>query len=80
MAFLIHSSVGKKIIMSVSGLFLILFLLVHVSLNLLTIIDPSGNLFNEASEFMETNPFIFVMQFVLAAGFLLHILYGTWLT
>ncbi len=74
------SSVGKKIIMSLSGLFLILFLILHLSLNLLTIVDPSGALFIKASKFMESNPVIFIMQFVLAAGFLLHITYGTWLT
>lgn len=80
MANFFNSSVGKKVIMSLSGLFLILFLLVHLSINFLTVIDPSGKLFNQASKFMETNPFIFVMQFVLAAGFLFHIFYGTWLT
>ncbi len=73
-------SVGKKIIMSLSGLFLIIFLLVHLSINFLTVLDSSGDLFNKAAEFMESNSVIFVTRFVLAAGFLFHILYGTWLT
>lgn len=80
MANFFNSSVGKKIFMSISGLFLILFLLVHLSINFLTVLDSTGQLFNKVAEFMETNPLIFVTRFVLAAGFLLHILYGSWLT
>ena len=40
------SSIGKKVIMSLSGLFLISFLCVHLALNLLLIFDNSGALFN----------------------------------
>ncbi len=80
MSSFLNSSVGKKILMSLSGLFLIIFLLVHFSINFLAVLDSSGTLFNKAAEFMESNPIIFVTRFVLAGGFLLHIIYGSWLT
>lgn len=80
MANFFNTSVGKKIIMSLSGLFLIIFLLLHLTINLLAVFDATGQSFIAASEFMEHNPFVFIMQFVLAGGFVVHIFYGTWLT
>ncbi len=74
----ISSSIGKKLIMSLSGLFLITFLIVHLGVNL-TMLFGEG-LFNEASHFMETNWLIQSMQFILAAGFIIHIVYGIILT
>ncbi|MCB9244850.1 MAG: succinate dehydrogenase cytochrome b subunit [Flavobacteriales bacterium] len=68
------SSIGRKIVMSLTGLFLITFLIVHLGVNLLTLV--SAELFNEASHFMATNPLIQAMQYVLALGFVLHISQG----
>jgi succinate dehydrogenase / fumarate reductase cytochrome b subunit len=68
------SSIGKKLIMSLTGLFLIVFLAVHLFLNLL--LFGGEEVYNAATHFMETNPLIFVMQYVLAGGFLLHMLYA----
>lgn len=79
MANIFASSIGKKLIMSISGLFLIVFLLVHMCINLLVIFDSSGDLFNEAAHFMATNPIIKIMEPVLALGFLFHILFGIYL-
>lgn len=76
----LNTSVGKKIIMSLSGLFLILFLLLHLTLNLLAVFDTTGQTYIAASQFMEHNAIIYIMQYVLAAGFIIHIVYGTWLT
>jgi succinate dehydrogenase / fumarate reductase cytochrome b subunit len=70
------SSVAKKIWMSLMGLFLFTFLLVHLSLNLTMITSPDTDLFNEAAHFMGTNPFIQVFQWVLFAGFIVHIILG----
>lgn len=78
MSNLLTTQIGKKLIMSLSGLFLILFLLMHLSINLLTLVGAET--FNEASHFMSSNPFIYVMQYVLAAGFLVHIVYSLVLT
>jgi len=74
-----NSSIGKKIIMSVTGLFLVIFLLVHLSLNLLTLVGD-GHVFNIAANFMGTNPIMKVMEIVLAAGFIFHIFYASYLT
>ncbi len=70
------SSITKKIWMSFMGLFLLTFLLVHLSLNMLIIFDPSKELFNIAAHFMGTNPFIQIFQWVLFAGFGFHIFLG----
>ena len=72
------SSIGQKFVMSISGLFLIVFLLLHLSINLLLLFSEEA--FNEASHFMATNPFIYVMQYILAAGFLFHIIWSSVLT
>ncbi len=70
----ISSSVGRKVTMSLSGLFLITFLLVHLGINLTLFIG--ADTFNGASLFMATNPVIQIMQYVLAAGFIYHIIMG----
>ena len=69
-----YSSVTKKIIMSLMGLFLVTFLVVHLTLNSFLLF--SNNLFNEGAHFMGTNVFIQVFQWVLFAGFAIHIFYG----
>jgi succinate dehydrogenase / fumarate reductase cytochrome b subunit len=70
------SSVGKKIMMAGLGLFLIIFLLVHLGINLLLIIIENRDSFNVAAHFMATNIVIKIFEVVLFGGFLLHILYG----
>lgn len=71
-----YSSVTKKVIMALAGLFLISFLIVHLSINLLLLFDGSRELFNLAAHFMGTNPVIQVFQIVLFGGILLHIFVG----
>ncbi len=80
MASFLNSSIGKKFLMSLSGLFLISFLLVHLIVNSMILFDPSGVLFNNAAHFMGTNPIIRVVEPVLAIGFILHIIYAGILT
>ncbi len=76
---IVKTSIARKFVMAFTGFFLIVFLLTHLSINLLTLSsDPEA--FNEASHFMATNPLIQVMQYVLAAGFLIHIIMGIKLT
>lgn len=70
------ASVGKKVIMSVSGLFLVSFIAVHLTVNLLLIFDDTGDLFNRAAHFMATNPAIKIMEPLLGLGFLVHILWS----
>lgn len=63
--------------MSLSGLFLIVFLLVHLTVNSLLLVSPEA--FEAGCEFMET-PLILLMVPVLAAGFVIHIIYAMWLS
>ena len=73
MANIFTSSIGKKLIMSISGLFLIVFMCVHAFVNGLSLI--SAEAFNAGCEFMAL-PVISVMVPVLAAGFIVHIVYA----
>jgi len=72
------SSIVKKLIMSISGLFLIIFLLVHLGANLTTLI--SQEVYNEVCHFMDTNVLIRIMVPVLALGFIIHIFMACMLT
>ena len=80
------SSIVKKLIMSVSGLFLIVFLLLHMTINLFSVIDTfkgtygaAEGLFQAGCDFMAL-PIVTIMVPVLAAGFLVHIVYAFILT
>ena len=74
-----NSSIGKKVIMSVTGLFLMLFLLLHLTINLLLLFGD-GEIYNLASHFMSTNLIMKIMEPVLALGFVIHILYASLIT
>lgn len=75
---LFDSSIGRKLIMSISGLFLILFLIFHMSMNAVAIV--SGEAYNMICEFLGANWYALVGTAVLAAGVLVHIVYATILT
>ena len=69
------SSIGKKVAMALSGLFLVLFLTQHFSINLLSIFSEST--FNEVSHFMGNNPIVqFILQPILIFGVLFHFSMG----
>jgi succinate dehydrogenase / fumarate reductase cytochrome b subunit len=78
--FLPFPSVIRKLLMSISGLFLVSFLLVHISGNLLLFVDDGGIAYDQYSHFMASNPLIKSIEWLLAAGFILHIAYGVWLS
>ena len=76
------SSITKKLIMSISGLFLIVFMLLHMTINFFSVIDSftgkygaADGLFQAGCDFMAL-PIITIMVPVLAAGFLVHIAYA----
>ena len=76
------SSITKKLIMSISGLFLIVFLLLHMTINFFSVIDTvagsygaADGLFQKGCDFMAL-PIITIMVPVLAAGFFVHIIYA----
>jgi succinate dehydrogenase / fumarate reductase, cytochrome b subunit len=70
------ASIGRKFIMSLSGIFLMMFILVHLTVNLLLIVDDSGELFNMGAHFMATNPVIKIVEPLLGLGFVIHILWS----
>lgn len=68
----IQSSLGKKLLMSLTGLFLISFLVIHCLLNSFIFLNDGGLMFNEGARFMAKNPIIRIMELVLFAGLVLH--------
>jgi succinate dehydrogenase / fumarate reductase cytochrome b subunit len=79
MSNIFSSSIGKKLMMSLAGLFLIVFLLVHLGINLSLILSNSREMFNKAAHFMGTNVIVKIMELILFGGFLLHMFYGVFL-
>ena len=94
--FIFNSSIGKKFIQAVSGAFLVIFLLLHGTINFFSVIDSftgkygiaaaddslfsaGDGLFKLGCDFMST-PVISIMVPILALGFVVHIIYGGWLT
>lgn len=75
---LIDSSIGRKLVMSITGLFLILFLLFHMSMNLVAII--SGDAYNTICGFLGSNWYAVAGTMVLAAGVVLHLIFAVILT
>src|SRR3981081_2678393 len=77
------SSVGKKIVMALTGLFLISFLLIHVGINSCIFNDLSffdhndnGRMFNKAAHFMGSSYLIRIIEVGLFVGFFIHIIQG----
>lgn len=75
------SSIGKKVVMGFTGIFLIVFLVVHVGINaciFADLFDPTENgaMFNRAAHFMGSTVLIRILEVGLFAGFFLHIIQG----
>jgi len=74
----LFSSISKKFVMALAGLFLLVFLPVHLIINLMLLkSDPEP--FNNAAHFMATFPLIKIVEVVLIAAILIHITYGIFL-
>ncbi len=94
--FMLNSSIGRKFIQAISGAFLIVFLLLHATINFFSVIDSFTGKFGiaAADEKLFTagdglfklgcdfmsTPVISIMVPILALGFVIHIGYGIWLT
>ena len=72
----ITSSIGQKLIMSLTGLFLVLFLVVHLVGNLSLLLNDGGKSFNLYADFMVHNPFIKATSYGLYFFILLHAVQG----
>ncbi|MFM2285845.1 MAG: hypothetical protein RLZZ543_1342 [Bacteroidota bacterium] len=73
---LFKSSLGRKYLMALSGLFLCTFLVVHCIGNLQLFKDDGGQAFNEYTYFMTHNPLIKIVSYVNYALILLHVIDG----
>jgi succinate dehydrogenase / fumarate reductase, cytochrome b subunit len=74
------STIGQKLIMGATGLFLISFLVVHVGLNACIWADDGGEMFNKGAHFMGSMIVIRIMEIGLFVGFFIHIIQGYVLT
>lgn len=74
------SSIGRKFVMGLTGLFLISFLVIHVSINALIFLNDSGETFNVAADFMAHNIVVRILEVGLFAGIILHIVQAIMLT
>src|SRR5215212_1343231 len=70
------SSVGKKFVMALTGLFLISFLVIHVGLNACIWANDHGSMFNRAAHFMGATVVVRLLEVVLFIGFIIHIIQG----
>lgn len=75
---LLNSSIGKKLIMSISGLFLVLFLLFHLSMNVAAVF--SGEAYNMVCSLLGSNWYAVAATLVLGAGVVIHFVYAIILT
>lgn len=75
---LCNSSVGRKVVMSVTGICLILFLTFHMAMNLVALISESG--YNWICEILGSNWYAVAATLILAALFIIHFFYAFWLS
>jgi len=78
MYWLLKSSIGRKFIMSISGIFLILFLLFHASMNVALLFSDEA--YNTICELLGANWYAIVGSLVIAGGVAVHFIYATLLT
>ena len=72
------SSIIRKVLMALSGVFLMFFLLQHLTINIFSVINPE--LFNQVSHFMGTNFLVqFILQPILIFGVFFHLIMGIFL-
>lgn len=75
MSGLIKSSIARKVVMALSGLFLVLYLVQHFTINVTSVLAPET--FNEWSHFMGYNGLVqFILQPILIAGVIVHFVMG----
>ena len=72
----LNSSIGKKLLMALTGLFLCTFLVVHLIGNLQLLKNDGGEAFNVYAKFMTSNPVIKITSYLLYASILGHAFWG----
>jgi len=72
---ILFSSISKKFVMALAGLFLLTFLPLHLFINFMLLKSDPGP-FNKAAHFMATFPLVKIMEIVLIGAILIHITWG----
>lgn len=75
---ILFSSISKKFVMALAGVFLLLFLPIHLIVNLM-LLEDDPELYNEAATFMATFPLIRIFEMVLLLAILVHVTWGIFL-
>jgi succinate dehydrogenase / fumarate reductase cytochrome b subunit len=75
-----YTSVGRKLVMALTGIFLVLFLVEHLYGNLLLYKIDEGHAFNDYGDMLAGNIIIRTIEYVLFAGFIIHIIDALYLT
>lgn len=75
---LTSSSIGRKFVMAITGICLVLFVTFHVLMNAVALIWPTA--YNQVCEFLGANWYALIGSMGLAALFIIHIIYACWLT
>jgi succinate dehydrogenase / fumarate reductase, cytochrome b subunit len=70
------STIGRKLVMALTGLFLILFLVVHLIGNLQLLHADKGRAFNEYAQFMTSNPLIKTISIGNYAFIIIHVIWA----
>ncbi|RZS98416.1 succinate dehydrogenase cytochrome b subunit [Cecembia calidifontis] len=76
----LSSTLGRKLLMALTGLFLILFLIGHVSGNTLLFKNDGGEAFNIYAKFMTTNPAVKLLSYLTYISVIVHVVYSIILT
>ena len=75
---LINSSIGRKVVMSVTGVALVLFLTFHACMNVVALFSEEG--YNMICEMLGANWYAVAATVALAGLVLIHFVYAFWLT
>ncbi|TXE06658.1 succinate dehydrogenase cytochrome b subunit [Algoriphagus aquimarinus] len=76
----LSSTIGRKLIMALTGLFLILFLTGHVAGNLQLFKSDGGEAFNIYAHFMTTNPAVKLLSYLTYISIIGHVIFSIWLS
>lgn len=77
---LLSSTLGRKLLMALTGLFLILFLVIHLIGNLQLLKNDGGEAFNIYAQFMTSNPLIKIISYLLYTTIVAHAVWALILT
>ena len=75
---ILFSSVSKKFVMALAGIFLLLFLPIHLIINLM-LLQGNPDVYNKAATFMATFPLVKILELLLILAILVHVIWGIYI-